>query len=108
MSLTLVNKGKPRRLSGPEIQALTAERVAARQKHYAEEREKRESEINYSERLEFYGYGRRKPLLAYCVGMLGVAFLGAWMADTLAKAVLGLVMSLALMGLAIYLSTRRQ
>ena len=107
MSLTLVNGGKPRRLSGPEIQALVAERVAARKQRYAEEAERRASERNYSERLAFYGVPKRgRWVTVACLGALGVATGLAWLVTTEALAALGLTLSLSLMGVATYLSTR--
>ena len=106
MTPTLLQGGKPRRLSGPEIQALTAERVAAKNLQYAEEREKRESERNYSERLAFYGIKRTPWVTVTCVGALGVATGLAWMVTTETAAALGLTLSLGLMAVATYLSTR--
>jgi len=106
MSLTLVNGGKPRRLSGPEIQALVAERVAARKQRYAEEAERRASERNYAERLAFYGQKRGGWVTVACLGALGVATGLAWLVTTEALAALGLTLSLSLMGVATYLSTR--
>jgi hypothetical protein len=109
MSLTLVQNGKPRRLSEAEIKALTADRVAAWKVKQDAEREKRDSQRNYSERLAFYGVRPRRTWTTLaCVGALGVTTGLAWLLTTEAAAALGLTLSLGLMALATWLSTRGQ
>jgi len=95
-------------VSRAELDAYLAGRIDSLKIRRAEEREKRERGRNYSERLAFYGVRPRGTwITVVCVGAIGVAVGLAWLVTTEAAAALGLTLSLSLMGLATYLSTRQ-
>jgi hypothetical protein len=107
MSLSLVQNGKPRRLSQAEITALTADRVAAWKAKQDAEREKRDSQRNYSERLAFYGVPRREwRITVACVGALTFTAGLAWFVTSAKEAALGLGLSLGLLALITWATAR--
>ncbi len=78
-SIRLVDRGKPGRVSGVEIHALTQERVAAFKAKRQEEREAQESEIA-AWRKRQATKARRKTsglyVLAICIASVGLGFAG--------------------------------
>jgi hypothetical protein len=96
VSLTLVRGGKPRPVSGVEIKALVAERMAELKIRRAEEQEKRDAERNYSERLEFYGKPSRRIRFwrgVVYVGGIGTAAGLTALATNQAQATLALILA---------------
>jgi len=102
MALRLVSHGKPRRLSGAEISALTAERVAKRE----EEREAARAALKADRDAWLAGNAKRLRLMQTGSMILaGLVVVGAVYCMTLEeRAALGMALSLVLFGVALWVA----
>jgi hypothetical protein len=103
-TMKLVDRGRPRRLTGQEIQELTQRRVTARNAWIEEERRRRAEEQAAWRRS---GARRRRFWTGVlCLGVLGWLGASAWMMSTEGLVAIGYVSALTLTGTALFFAHR--